>query len=37
MKIGIIGDSGIGKTTLLDILVGLINPDSGDILIDDEK
>ena len=36
-KIGIIGDSGIGKTTLLDILVGLINPDSGDILIDDEK
>ncbi len=30
----IIGPSGAGKTTLLDLLVGLLDPDSGRILID---
>ena len=32
--IGIIGESGAGKTTLIKILLGLINPNSGKILID---
>lgn len=31
----IVGPSGVGKSTLLDILLGLIRPDSGEILIDD--
>jgi len=33
--IGIIGLSGAGKTTLADILTGLLQPDSGTILVDD--
>ena len=33
-KIGIIGSSGAGKTTLINILVGLINPSNGQIFID---
>lgn len=33
-KIGIIGQSGSGKTTFVDILSGLIDPDSGKILVD---
>lgn len=32
--VGIIGNSGTGKTTLLDIIVGLIQQDKGEILID---
>jgi ATP-binding cassette subfamily C protein len=32
---GIIGASGIGKTSMIDMIAGLINPDSGDIIIDD--
>ncbi len=32
--IGIIGESGTGKSTLANLLVGLIKPNSGDILID---
>ena len=31
----IVGPSGAGKTTLLDLVVGLLEPDSGRILIDD--
>jgi len=31
--IGITGDSGIGKTTLLNILLGLLTPECGEILI----
>ncbi len=31
----IVGPSGAGKTTLLDLLVGLLEPDSGRILVDD--
>ena len=32
--VGIIGTTGGGKTTLIDILMGLIQPDNGDLLID---
>jgi ATP-binding cassette, subfamily B, bacterial PglK len=32
--IGFIGESGIGKSTLLDILMGLLIPTSGELLID---
>lgn len=31
------GPSGIGKTTLADIIMGLLHPDSGDIYIDEQK
>lgn len=31
---GIIGPSGAGKTTFVDILLGLLPPDSGEILVD---
>jgi ATP-binding cassette, subfamily B, bacterial PglK len=33
-SIGLIGKSGSGKTTLVDVLLGLLTPQSGDILID---
>lgn len=32
--VGIIGSSGAGKTTFVDILLGLLKPQSGEILID---
>jgi len=32
--IGIVGQSGGGKSTLINIITGLIKPDSGDILLD---
>ena len=34
-KIGIIGETGSGKTTLIDIITGLLKPDKGTLLIDD--
>ena len=34
-SIGIIGSSGSGKTTLIDILLGLLEPNSGKIMIND--
>jgi ABC-type bacteriocin/lantibiotic exporter with double-glycine peptidase domain len=36
-KIGIIGQTGGGKSTFLDILMGLLEPTSGSLIIDDEK
>ncbi|MBB3182484.1 HlyD family secretion protein [Halomonas fontilapidosi] len=34
--IGLVGASGSGKSTAIDIILGLIEPDSGDLLIDGE-
>ncbi len=36
-SIGIAGRTGSGKTTLVDIILGLLNADQGQILIDDKK
>ena len=35
--LGISGDSGIGKTTLAEIILGLQNPSSGKILLNNKK
>ena len=34
-KIGIIGETGCGKSTFVDILIGLLEPTSGEIFVDD--
>jgi len=34
LMIAIVGSSGIGKTTLLDFIIGLLTPSRGDILVD---
>ena len=36
-KIAIIGQSGIGKSVLLKSIIGLLNPDKGEILIDEQN
>ena len=33
----ILGPSGCGKTTVLKIVAGLLDPSSGDVLVDDES
>ena len=35
--VGIKGASGVGKTTLIDIIMGLIQPDTGSIFLDNEN
>ena len=35
-RIGIVGKTGSGKTTLVDIILGLLNAQSGDLLVDDQ-
>src|SRR4030042_6448619 len=36
-KVAILGGSGVGKTTILKLILGLIRPDSGRIFIDGEE
>jgi ABC-type multidrug transport system fused ATPase/permease subunit len=33
--VGIVGGSGVGKTTAVDVILGLLEPQSGSILVDD--
>jgi len=35
--VGFVGHSGAGKTTLIDILLGLLSPSKGELLVDGEK
>jgi len=35
-RVGLVGKTGSGKSTIVDILLGLINPCSGQLLVDDE-
>ena len=35
-SIGLVGGSGAGKTTLVDLILGLLNPSNGEILVNDE-
>jgi len=32
-SIGIMGESGVGKSTLIDVILGLLHPDSGSVLV----
>lgn len=34
-RIGIIGETGVGKSTLVDLLMGLLQPSFGELLVDD--
>lgn len=36
-KIGIIGPSGCGKTTLIDVIMGLLEPQKGKLVVDDTE
>lgn len=36
-KIGIIGKSGSGKTTIIDLLMGLLKPQIGEVLLNNDK
>lgn len=36
-SVGIVGESGAGKTTLSDIILGLVKPDVGEVLVDDKS
>lgn len=36
-KVGIIGKTGCGKSTMLDLIMGLLQPEEGEIMIDETK
>lgn len=36
-KIGIIGKTGVGKSTLLDIIIGLLSPQKGEIFVNEKS
>lgn len=36
-KLGIIGKSGVGKSTILDLIMGLTKPDRGELLVDERS
>ena len=35
--LGLLGPNGVGKTTIFNIITGLVNPDFGSILINKER
>lgn len=35
--IGLVGASGSGKSTAIDVLLGLIEPQAGSLVVDDER
>ncbi|MDC0552985.1 ABC transporter ATP-binding protein/permease [Methylophilaceae bacterium] len=35
-RVAVVGESGVGKTTLLDLLMGLLSPETGKIIIDNK-
>lgn len=36
-RVGIIGPTGTGKSTLVDLIIGLLQPDEGEVLIDGQQ
>jgi ABC-type multidrug transport system fused ATPase/permease subunit len=36
-KVGIVGSTGAGKTTMVDIILGLLRPAAGEVLVDGEE
>ncbi|MDB4078013.1 ABC transporter ATP-binding protein/permease [Amylibacter sp.] len=36
MRVGFVGSTGSGKTTILDLLMGLLEPTEGELLVDDQ-
>jgi ATP-binding cassette subfamily B protein len=37
MKVGLVGRTGSGKSTILDVLIGLLEPNEGQLLVDEEN